>query len=182
MIHYSRRLDRLLLADGDNRKQLWVSDPAGCYSIDDIRWRLRTSWHIQTGGYTSIVECDGKILFGTDYQGGTNFLVETNDAKRLVKKVVPDPYRRSPIHSLLRRQSRRGCEIWANLPVSTGRSKSLLMYTEDNGGSWNRVIEYDSRTHGVSLIGAASMAVTEVYCAINDMKNERRVVYRITDC
>lgn len=181
IIHYSPLLKRLLLADGDNYKKLWISSPSDSFCLEDIRWKPITKFHIQTGGYTSVVENDGKVFFGTDYQGGTNFIVESTDGRKFQKRIIPDPYRRSPIHSLVLRKTNKGNEIWANLPISNNRTRSLLMYTRDNGETWNKVIEYNSKLHTVSLIGASHHAMQDLYCSIKDVKSKDRIVYKITD-
>ena len=133
------------------------------------------------GGYTSIVESDGKILFGTDYQGGTNFVVETRDGEKFDKIIVPDPYRRSPIDNMVPRKTKAGNEIWANLPYCTANTKCLLMYTANGGRSWNKVIEYSRTTHKVWLISSSNGIADELYFSIENLKNNDRVVFKIAD-
>lgn len=182
LVKYSKSLNKLFVADGDNKKKLWVSDVSGSSDLrDPKRWKAVNRFHIQMGGYTSVVECDGKILFGTDYQGGTNFIVETRDGENFDKKIVPDPYRRSPIDNMVQRKSRKGNEIWANLPYSTANTKCLLMYTVNGGRSWNRVIEYNRATHKVWLISSSNETADELYLSIENLKNSDRVVYKVTD-
>jgi hypothetical protein len=180
LVKYSRLLNAVLVADGDNKKKLWASDPGDAFDPGDPGWRAVNRFHIQMGGYTSAVESDGRILFGTDYQGGTNFLAETADGKRFASQIVPDPYRRSPIENMVHRTSRSGDEIWANLPFSTGRTKSVLMYTADGGKSWTRVLEYD-RAHKVSLPSSSFEGTDAVYFSIADSENRHRAVYKVVD-
>ena len=180
LVKYSRLFDRVLMADGDNKKKLWVSEPVNSsFSINSNRWKPVNKFHIQMGGYTSIVESDGKILFGTDYQGGTNFIVETTDCKKFTKRIVPDPYRRSPIDNMAQRKSKKGNEVWANLPYSTANTKCLLMYTDDGGKSWNKVIEYNRATHKVWLLSSSNETSDVLYISIEDSIDKNRVVYRI---
>ncbi|HJZ06136.1 MAG TPA: exo-alpha-sialidase [Patescibacteria group bacterium] len=180
LVKYSRLFDRVLMADGDNKKKLWVSEPVNSsFSINSNRWKPVNKFHIQMGGYTSIVESDGKILFGTDYQGGTNFIVETTDCKKFTKRIVPDPYRRSPIDNMAQRKSKKGNEVWANLPYSTANTKCLLMYTDDGGESWNKVIEYNRATHKVWLLSSSNETSDVLYISIEDSIDKNRVVYRI---
>jgi hypothetical protein len=181
VVKYSRLLNKILVADGDNKKRLWISDSIDSFAVENPKWTCVNKFHIQMGGYTSVVEQDGKILFGTDYQGGTNFIVETVDGKKFTKKVVPDPYRRSPIDNMVQRKSKRGFEIWANLPYSTASTRCLLMYTMDNGKSWNKVIEYNRANHAVWLISSSNEMTDELYFSIEDLKNNSRVVYKIGD-
>lgn len=181
IVRYSPLLDRLFLADGDNKKKLWISGPLSGSSAADPQWTPITRYHLQTGGYTSVAEAGGRVLFGTDYQGGTNFIVDTADGRKYRKRIVPDPYRRSPIHNLVTRKSARSEEVWANLPIATGRNKCLLMCSRDAGETWNRVIEYNGKTHSVSLISASQAARDEVYCTIKDRRTDDRLVFRIVD-
>jgi len=181
IVMYSRLLNRVMVADGDNYKRLWLSDPQGAPDFESPNWKPVNQFHIQMGGYTSVVESNGKIFFGTDYQGGTNFIVETTDGKKITKKIVPDPYRRSPIDNMILRKSRNGNEIWANLPFSTVNTKCLLMYSADHGISWNKVFEYDRSTHTVWLINASREISAELYFSIEDVRSKDRVVYKLAD-
>jgi hypothetical protein len=182
IVKYSRLLNRLMMADGDNYKKLWLSDPLDASDPENPNWKPVNRFHIQMGGYTSVVESDGRIFFGTDYQGGTNFIVETTDGKKFTKKIIPDPYRRSPIDNMVLRKSKAGEEIWANLPFSTPNTKCLLMYTVDNGKSWNKVFEYNRSTHTVWLINSSTQISDELYFSVEDLRSKDRVVYRIADC
>lgn len=180
LVKYSRLLNKILMADGDNKKRLWVSDSLNSSRLKNpVKWKLINRFHIQMGGYTSVVESNGKILFGTDYQGGTNFIVETRDGEKFNKRIVPDPYRRSPIDNMVQRKSRKGNEIWANLPYSTANTRCLLMYTVNGGKSWQKVIEYHRATHKVWLISSSNEITDELYFSIEDLRNSDRVVYKI---
>jgi len=181
IVQYSRLLNRLLVADGDNKKKLWMSQPLDPIGFQDPQWKAVNQFHIQMGGYTAIAESDGQIVFGTDYQGGTNFVVTTKDCKKLTKRIVPDPYRRSPIDNMVQRKSKRGVEIWANLPYSTANSKCLLMYTADGGKTWNKVVEYSRATHTVWLLNSSKEIAEELYYSIEDLRSNDRVVYKIVD-
>lgn len=181
VVKYSPHLKRVVVADGDNFKRIWLSEPLPGFDIRNPKWQLINRRHSQMGGYTAVVETGGKVFFGTDYQGGTNFMVESADGRNFLKKVVPDPYRRSPIDNMLVRRSARGDEIWANLPFSAGSSKCLLMVSADGGKTWNRVFEYTRSSHTVWLINASTRPSGEIYVLVADQKNNTRVVFRITD-
>lgn len=181
LVKYSKSLNKILMADGDNKKKLWISDDVTSSNSKKPQWNLVNKFHIQMGGYTSVVEYDRKIVFGTDYQGGTNFVVETTDGKEFTKRIIPDPYRRSPIDNMVLRKSKHGFEIWANLPYSQSGSKCLLMYTEDGGRSWNKVIEYSRSTHKIWLLNSSHGVSDELYFSVDDSKNNERIVYKITD-
>jgi len=181
LVKYSRLLNKILMADGDNKKKLWVSDSLNSSDLKNPKWNPVNKFHIQMGGYTSVVESDEKILFGTDYQGGTNFMVETRDGEKFDKRIVPDPYRRSPIGNMVQRKSKKGNEIWAILPFSTANTKCLLMYTVNGGQSWHKVIEYSRATHKVWLLSSSNEIADVLYFSIEDLKNCDRVVYKIAD-
>jgi photosystem II stability/assembly factor-like uncharacterized protein len=181
IVKYSRLLDRIVVADGDNYKRLWLSAPLDSFDVKHPIWELVNRSHIQMGGHTAAVEAGGKIFFGTDYQGGTNFILETTDGKNYRKQVIPDPYRRSPIDNMVVRKSARGEELWANLPFSTGSSRCLLMVSADQGRTWNKVFEYSRSAHTVWLISTSREVTEEVYVLVADNKTNTRSVYRITD-
>ena len=181
LVHYSTYLKKVVMACGDNHKRLWISEPAGHFNYERPGWQVINRFHIQMGGYTSVVEVGGKILFGTDYQGGTNFLVETVDGKKFIKKVVPDPYRRSPIDNMIIRKRKQGVEIWANLPYSTAGTKCLLMVSRDGGETWSRVFDYHRSHYTVWLTSSSTTVRDTVYLSVQDNRTDDRIVYRIAD-
>ena len=181
IVGYSKLLNRLLVADGDNYKRLWISGSLDTFDFENPTWKAVNKFHIQMGGYTSSVESDGKLLFGTDYQGGTNFIVETRDGRKFTKRIMPDPYRRSPIDNMVLRKSKTGNEIWANLPYSTAGTKCLLMYSADGGKSWAKVFEYSRMTHTVWLISSSNEIADDLYLSIEDLQNDARYVYKVFD-
>jgi hypothetical protein len=182
VVKYSHLLNQLFVADGDNKKKLWISAPL---NVRD--WQTRNDWnvvnrfHIQMGGYTSVVETDEEIIFGTDYQGGTNFLVSTNDGRKYTIRVLPDPYRRSPIDNMVQRKSQSGQEIWANLPYCDKKTKSLLMCSPDGGKQWWKVLEYNWSTHRVSLVSSSTSVARDLYVSVQNVKQGDVTVYRISD-
>lgn len=71
LVKYSKAVNKVFVADGDNTKKLWVSDGSSAAELKDpANWKAVNRFHIQMGGYTSAADCDDKVLFGTDYQGG----------------------------------------------------------------------------------------------------------------
>jgi hypothetical protein len=182
LVKYSKLLSHMFVADGDNKKKLWMSAPldsTGCQAL--TTWTAVNRFHIQLGGYTSVVETDDELLFGSDYQGGTNFLVSTKDGRTYDKRIVPDPYRRSPIENMVQRRSANGKEIWANLPYSTSNTKCLLMCSTDGGSRWRKVIEYDRASHTVWLISSSTEITDRLYISIEDLRNGARAVYEVSD-
>jgi hypothetical protein len=182
LVKYSKLFNKVFMTDGDNYKKLWVCDsPNASDLLNPNKWRPVNKFHIQMGGYTSAVENDEAVLFGTDYQGGTNFIVETRDGEKFTKRIVPDPYRRSPIDNMVHRRSKKGNEIWANLPYSTANTKCLLMYSKDSGRTWKRVLEYSRARHKVWLISSSNEIADALYFSIESLENGDRVVYKVSD-
>ena len=181
VVKYSKLLDRLLVADGDNYKKLWISGPLDAFDVKQPSLMPVNRFHIQMGGYTSAVESNGRILFGTDYQGGTNFLVATADGVNYSSRIVPDPYRRSPIDDMVLRKSNGGTEVWANLPFSTSGTKCLLMYSADGGETWDRVLDYDGAAYKVWLLNSSDRVSDTLYFSVQNLRNNDRVVYEVTD-
>ena len=184
MVKYSKLLERVVLADGDNKKQLWISKDLKNYKFSENAWDLKTHLHIQMGGYTSMCEHEDRLLFGTDYLGGTNFLVESRDGNTFKKKPIPDPYRQAPVHDLIKRKIGDKEEIWSvlNNPNSS-TAKSLLMYSDDGGKSWQRVIEYSGRKHLIMINSGSLSSQERISFALTEMVEgggERGVCYEIS--
>jgi hypothetical protein len=170
MVRYCRTIDAVILTDGDNKKQLWVGRPVnGMTGLKHMKWRLINRFHIQTGGYTALVEHGDRMLFGTDYMGGTNFIIASNDGVALAKSAVPDPYRKCPILGMVLRAGRQGTEIWTVLHDSCfERTKSLVMLSRDGGRSWIKAIEYDGSRFRVEIASSSSTLLNEVYISAYD--------------
>ena len=185
LIKYSKLLDKIVLADGDNKKKLWLSSTLENFDLKTHPWKLVNRFHIQIGGYTSCAENDSRMILGTDYLGGTNFIVDTDDGKKYRKRVIPDPYRRSPIMDLVSRVSKDADEIWAilNNPISSN-ARCLLMCTKNGGKSWSRVVEYDG-TKNLILINSGSTKPREsISFAITSYEEDggkKGVCYEIKD-
>jgi photosystem II stability/assembly factor-like uncharacterized protein len=180
-VSYHKSFNCVMLTDGDNKKQLWIGQACGSFDIGDIRWRLVNRRHIGIGGYLSIAESKGAVLFGTDYLGGTNFVVKTTDSRTFVKMIVPDPYRRNPIKEMVPRQANGRNEIWATLysKIRHG-TKGLLMYSANGGETWKRVVDYDNAAHRVSMVGDSNGPSDTLWLSFRDSEN-RDFVYRIVD-
>ncbi|MFA6114280.1 MAG: hypothetical protein WC729_09805 [Sphingomonas sp.] len=170
MVRYCRTIDAVILTDGDNKKQLWIGRPMnGLSGLKHMKWRLTNRFHIQTGGYTALVEYRDKMVFGTDYMGGTNFIIESHDGERLAKSALPDPYRRCPILGMALRSGKQGIEIWTVLHDSCFEgTKSLVMLSRDGGRSWIKAIEYDGSQYKVEIASSSSTTMNELYVSAYD--------------
>ncbi|MFD1145437.1 exo-alpha-sialidase [Larkinella insperata] len=188
LVRYSPLLKAVLLTDGDNKKQLWMNqiltdcNESMAFPIAD--WHLLTQYHHQTGGYTAVAETKEAVLFGSDYLGGTNFIVKTTDGKRFQKLVLPDPYRRSPVMNMVSRESYAGSEVWSvSYSCLSESARSLLMCTLDGGKSWNRVLDFDGTKYEVRLVNSAVSGSAELFISITEFgshsDNHRHQVYKL---
>ncbi|QHV94680.1 WD40/YVTN/BNR-like repeat-containing protein [Spirosoma endbachense] len=172
LVKYSLYLNSLFLTDGDNKKQVWLNrtltqlgQPANNHGDG---WHRLNQTHYQQGGYLSMAELNGRVFLGSDYLGGTNFIVSTTDGERFQKQIIPDPYRRSPVMNMLTRRTNTGqTELWAVLHNSiTSSTRSLLMFSSDGGQTWTRVIDYDGTRHEIKLVSASPKLIDQVHFAI----------------
>jgi hypothetical protein len=188
LVKYCARLNAVLLTDGDNKKQVWVNSAMTHLDKQAGKrregWRLINKHHHQTGGYTSMAETKDNTLLGSDYLGGTNFIVSTSDGKRFDKLVLPDPYRRSPIMNMIIRQSASGNEVWASsYSCLSNKAKSLLMCTNDSGQSWARIIEFDGTKNEVRIASSSPTPSSILYLSITEFgeksDSHRHKVYKL---
>jgi hypothetical protein len=176
-VWYSSLLGALLLTDGDNRKRVWLGRWAA--TADRCEWTLMNKRHIETGGYSSMTETMDSLLLGTDYLGGTNWIVRVANDGAISKSMVPDPYRRSPILAMVRRETEGGAEVWASLHNSISENlKCLLMCSFDSGATWEKLIEYDGTVNHLELISRSRNASRDLWFSI-EFANDYRV-YRVS--
>ena len=171
LVKYSARLNQLFLTDGDNKKQLWRNEGLQKFTQQDSKglfgWQLLNRFHWQMGGYTSMLNHDEGVMFGTDYLGGTNFMVHTDNGLAFRREVIPNPYRRSPVINMVARKNGSTTELWALLHNSVIPGKScLLMYSTDNGTTWNRFIDYDGRQFEIQLVSSAVAPADQLFVGI----------------
>jgi len=162
LVKWNKKLQGLILTDGDNKKKLWYNRSGNYQSItqnSNSGWEDITKIHIRNGGYTTYVESNGKAIFGTDYNGGTNFIAMTSDLYKFTKQIVPDPYRRSVFASMLNIYRTNQPQIWAVLHGEESKNaKSLLMMSIDNGKTWNRIIEYNGDSFKIKILNTNNVS------------------------
>ena len=188
LVRYSAVLNALFLTDGDNKKQAWINTELSHFDSQSTTrnngWRLLNHYHHQTGGYMSMAETNEAVLFGSDYLGGTNFMVRTEAGRHFERFVLPDPYRRSPIMNMVSRQTATGTEIWAiSYSCLSTNDKSLLMYTRDSGKTWLRVLEFDGTKNEVRLVSSSRHPSDTLYLSVtafdSQFQQHRHKVYRL---
>lgn len=183
LVRYSSVLKGVVLTDGDNQKNAWVSRSVGS-SGEPQHWIRFGRWCLRMGGYTSMAEVDGRVCLGTDHLGGTNFIVHKEAGRGWRRRVVPGVYRRNPIINMVERRSTAGMEIWALLHSSMfPDTRCLLMVSRDGGESWRRFIEYDGRACEIRLMSSSRKPHSSVFFSITDAAQEfgEGVTYEIKD-
>ena len=84
------------VTSGDTRKMLARLDLRGSQAKLDIL--SAGAW--KTGGYMCAAPWEGGLMCGTDYTGGTNYLVSIRDSSIRGKEVLRNPFRRSIVGSI----------------------------------------------------------------------------------
>ena len=182
IIKYLKDHGILVLTDGDNKKQLWTITLNGNLNLKDYflrveNWKLLTKKHIELGGYSAILELENRTILGTDYYGGTNFLVETNDFVKFNKKVIPNPYRRGFFECFIKSND----IIWASIhPPNFKNSKGLLMYRTIHSDIWYKLLEYDCNDCKIDIISKSLNEQNYLFFGIKNInKNDDYSVYII---
>ena len=180
ILKWSNVISGLILTDGDNKKNIWVNMSNIQFehssSSPKLGWKKLNKYHIQKGGYTGIAELNDKIIFGSDYAGGTNFLISTSDMIKFDEKVIPDPYRRAIFNRIaIRRNKKNEYEIWSVISFKhSKRIRSLVMLSTDSGKTWKKIIEYDGTQFEIRMISNSREISKELYLLIKD-KNKNMV-------
>ncbi len=172
LLKWSNIINGLILTDGDNQKNIWMNLSKTQFEKPALSpksgWKKLNRYHIQKGGYTGFAELDDKIIFGSDYNGGTNFLISTKDMIKFEEKVIPNPYRRAIFKRIaIRINEKNEYEIWAVIQFKHSRKiKSLIMLSMDSGKTWKRIIEYDGTRFRVLMISNSRQIAKELYLLI----------------
>ena len=176
LVRYSPSLKATLLTDGDNKKQLWLNRSLLQFTEASSQadgWGLVNRFHHQRGGYLSIAESDTMVLLGSDYLGGTNCIVRTQDGRRFERAILPDPYRRSPVMNMVTRKDVKGGQIWAvTYSCLSSKNRCLLMYSNDQGRTWTKVIEYDGTRYEVRVVNSSVNPSTQLFISITQYADQ----------
>lgn len=186
IIKWSNMINGLILSEGDNKKRIWVTKSTtnlnATSNILADGWKKVNKYHIQKGGHTAMVELNGEIIFGSDYMGGTNFLISTKDMLRFNEKVVPNPHRRCLFRRMLIRINKDGqSEIWANLNFEYGGGvKCLIMVSLDSGETWRKVMQYNGKQFKVRIISYSNHIAKELYILLVNNKDKTSATLQIS--
>jgi hypothetical protein len=143
LVKYSRRFARLLVTDGDKRKQsYWVG------LIDQIKPRdfkeARFDSFTLGGGHTAFAETENATLLGTDYRIAPNSIICVRSSEDSSARMLPRPYRHSPVLNMVCMKYRAGTITFACLEGGLcHRCQNALVYSDDDGENWYRLIEFD---------------------------------------
>jgi hypothetical protein len=107
---------------GDSRKMLAKLDLKGQKATVEIV----SDGAGKTGGYMCAVPWEGGFLCGTDYTGGTNFLVLIRGGRIVRKEVLRKPFRRSIVTSMVAARDRLLFAAW-NMGYLPGCCNGLLL-------------------------------------------------------
>jgi hypothetical protein len=147
LVKYSRRLARLLVTDGDKRKQSYWID-----LIDQLKPRdfkeARFDSFTRGGGHAAFAETQKATLLGTDYRIAPNSIICVRSSKDSCDRMLPRPYRHSPVLNMLCMKYHAGTITFAYLQGGLcPRCQNALIYSDDDGESWYRLIEFDNHVH-----------------------------------
>jgi hypothetical protein len=97
------------------------------------------------GGHTAFAESESATLLGTDYRIGPNSIICLRSSEDSASaRMLSRPYRHSPVLNMVCMGYRAGTITFASLGGSLcDRCQNALIYSEDNGDSWCRLIEFD---------------------------------------
>jgi len=143
LVKYSRRLARLLVTDGDKRKQsYWLG------LIDQMKPRdfeaARFDAFTRGGGHTAFAETENATLLGTDYPIAPNSIVCVRSLEDSRARMLPRPYRHSPVLNMFCMKYHAGKITFAYLYGGLcPRCQNGLVYSDNDGDSWYRLIEFD---------------------------------------
>jgi hypothetical protein len=143
LVQYSRRLTRLLVTDGDKRKRsYWVN-------ANQMRPRNFKEGRFGTftlgGGHTAFAETDNVTLLGTDYRIAPNSIIRVRSPEDSSARMLPRPYKHSPVMDMLSIPYRVGAITFALLGGGLcPRCQNAVIYSYDDGDSWYRLIEFDT--------------------------------------
>jgi hypothetical protein len=186
LVKYLKNMNKLCLTDGDNHKRLRFNDTlldleSCARNSSGDGWRTINKYHISMGGHTSVVEFGNTVFFGSDYLGGTNFLIRTDDSFNYTYQVLPNPLRRNAISHLITKNGVNGAEIWAFITDlgNFKNTKGAIMYSADGGKSWQQFFEYDGNDYVIEIVSSADEIVESLFVSITNKASGAYTVVEI---
>ncbi len=178
LVRYSRHGRRILVTDGDNvKRSFWISARKTADQAHVEQGRF-DSW-FYGGGHTAFCETNEATFLGTDYHGGTNWIVclraEDGTATR---RILPHPYRRYPVTNMHAVTDGGGAMVFASAVGGlSSRWRSLLFWSGDHGLTWNKLIDYDGIDVGVEILNGSEMRSAALVLSVSVAStNDRRIM------
>jgi len=135
LVKYSGVFGKLLVTDGDKPKRsYWVGD---IDSLEASKFKEgRFDCFCWGGGHTAFAETEKVTLLGTDHQGGTNSIVCLRSSGDNSAKMLPSPYRQSPVINMYSVTCGTKSVVFASLKSGIrAQWKGALIYSDDGGHS-----------------------------------------------
>jgi len=143
LVKYSRRFARLIVTDGDKRKQSYWIGPINQMKPQHFK-EGRFDSFAWGGGHTAFVETENTTLLGTDYRIAPNSIICVRSPKDSSAKMLPRPYRHSPVMNMSSMRYHARIITFACLQGGLcNRCQNALIYSDDDGDTWCRLIEFD---------------------------------------
>lgn len=170
LVKYSRRFGCLLVTDGDKRKRSYEVDLIAQMKFLDFK-RARFDSLACGGGHTAFAETKNATFLGTDYRIASNSIIRVRSPESSINaRMVPRPYRHSPVMNMVCLNYRAGTITFAQLQGSLcPRCKNALIYSDDDGDSWCPLIEFDSYVQ-LSIAAAQEKANRSLVLSFSNWK------------
>jgi hypothetical protein len=173
LIKYSRRFGSLLVTDGDRRKRSYSIGQINQMKPQDFK-EGRFDSFAWGGGHTAFAETENVTLLGTDYYIAPNSIICVRSSKDSSAKMLPRPYRHSPVLNMLAMRYYAGVIILACLQGALcNRCQNALIYSADDGDTWCRLIEFDKHVE-FWIANAQQGANRSFVLSINNTKLEEK--------
>jgi len=151
LVKYSRHFRRLVVTDGDKRKQsYWIAPINEEWNFNEGRFDS----FIWGGGHTAFAETSNGMLLGTDYRVAPNSIICLRSTQNGSARMLPSPYRRSCVLNMYSINDGAGSITFAYLNNLRDRRQSALIYSNDGADSWNRLIVFNGWDVDFSIANA----------------------------
>jgi hypothetical protein len=147
LVKYSHRFGCLLVTDGDKRKQSYWVNLIDQMKLHDFK-KARFDSFALGGGHTAFAETENATLLGTDYRIAPNSIICVRSSAHSSARMLPRPYRHSPVINMICMKHGARTITFAHLEGGLcHRCKNALIYSDDDGENWYRLIEFDHYVH-----------------------------------
>jgi hypothetical protein len=132
------------IIDSSRTWNIWKS-VAYIYITHDDGASWRREDYLVRNGNTAFAETDNVTLLGTDYRIAPNSIIRVRSPEDSSARMLPRPYKHSPVMDMLSIPYRVGAITFALLGGGLcPRCQNAVIYSYDDGDSWYRLIEFDT--------------------------------------